>query len=204
LVTVKALVVFVHPDPDEFFVGLRDTAMAALRDAGNQVEMIDPYRDGFEAAMSATELNAYATEDPALDPVARRYADLVTESRSIAFVFPMWWSGPPSMLKGFFDRVLVPGVAFRMSDDGRIHPGLTHVHDIMVIAAAEPPGHFPHRSTRHLATRFARSLRRATGRRTRTLVEWAGPGIRGNHEAEAGFIRHVDRQLRQRSTGGAR
>jgi len=203
-VTVKALVVFVHPDPDEFFVGLRDTTRAALRDAGNQVEMIDPYRDGFEAAMSAAELTAYATGAPTLDPVARRYADLVTESRSIAFVFPMWWSGPPSMLKGFFDRVLGPGVAFRMSDDGRIHPGLTHVHDVLVITAAEPPGHFPHRSTRHLATRFARSLRRATGRRTRTSVEWAGPGIRGNREAEAEFIRHVGQQLRQRSTGGAR
>ena len=198
---VKALLVFVHPQPDEFMVGLRDVTIGAFRAADASVATIDLYRDGFEASLSAEELGAYATGTPVLDPIARRYADLVAESQAIAFVFPMWWAGPPSMLKGFFDRVLVPGVAFRMSDDGRIHPGLTHVRNVFVVTAAEPPGHFPHRSTRHLATRFARSLRRATGRKTRTSVEWAGPGIRGNRDAEAEFAQHVGQQLRQRLTG---
>ena len=199
--TVKALVVFVHPQPDEFMAGLRDETSSALKNAGASVATIDPYRDAFEAALSAEELGAYATGTPALDPIAQSYADLVAESDVIAFVFPMWWAGPPSMLKGFFDRVLVPGVAFRMSDNGRIHPGLTHVRNVFIITAAEPPGHFPHRSTRHLARRFARSLRRATGRKTHTSVEWASPGIRGNSDAEAEFTTHVGQQLRQRLTG---
>lgn len=204
LKVVKALLVFVHPHPDEFMVGLRDAITRALHDAGYSVETIDPYRDGFEASLSAAELAAYATGTPILDSITRRYADLITESTVIAFVFPMWWSGPPSMLKGFFDRVLVPGVAFRMSDDGRIHPGLDNIRNVFIVTAAEPPGHFPHRSTRHLATRFARSLRRATGRKSRTSVEWAGPGIRGNNEAEAAFVQHVSQQIDQRLTGGAR
>ena len=201
---MRALVVFVHPQPDEFILGLRDATTNAFEATGASVATIDPYRDGFEASLSAQELGAYATGTPVLDPIARRYADLVAESHVIAFVFPMWWAGPPSMLKGFFDRVLVPGVAFRMSDDGRIHPGLTHVRHVFVITAAESPGHFPHRSTRHLARRFSRSLRRATGRKTRTSVEWAGPGIRGNHEVEAEFTHHVGQQLRQRMTGTGR
>jgi len=203
---MKAMVVFVHPQPDDFTNGLRDATVAALRDKGHEVVTVEPYREGFEAAMSAEELSAYSTqsESQIADPIARRYADLVAEATSIAFVFPMWWSGPPSMLKGFFDRVLVGGVAFRMDDNGRIRPGLQHVRNVFIVTAAEPPGHFPHRSVRHLATRFAKSLRRATGRKTKTTVEWAGPGIRGDATAEAHFIVQVGRQITRRSTGGAR
>lgn len=192
---------FVHPQPDAFTEQLRDATVESLRQAGHDVVMIDPYRDGFDAAMSIEELRAYATAQPVIDPTVKRYATIIGEATTLAFVFPMWWSGPPSMLKGFFDRVLVSGVAFRMTDDGRIHPGLRHVRNVFVITAAEPPGHFPHRSVRHLARRFARSLRRATGRKTKLEVEWASPGIRGNQQAEADFIDHVGRQLTKRTAG---
>jgi NAD(P)H dehydrogenase (quinone) len=33
---------------------------------------------------------------------------------ALIFVYPTWWFGQPAMLKGWLDRVLVPGVAFTM------------------------------------------------------------------------------------------
>lgn len=192
---------FVHPQPDAFAERLRDATAAALGEAGHDVMVLDPYKDGLDAAMSLDELNAYTTNPVTTDPIVVRYASAVEHASTLAFVFPMWWSGPPSMLKGFFDRVLAPGVAFRMADNGRILPGLRHVRQVCVITGAEPPGHFPHRSVRHLARRFARSLRRATGRGTKLVVEWASPGIRGDEQAEADFINHVRRQLSRRTAG---
>jgi len=35
-------------------------------------------------------------------------------------VFPVWNFGLPAMLKGFFDRVPLPGVSFDMSDPRRV------------------------------------------------------------------------------------
>jgi len=38
----------------------------------------------------------------------------------LVFVYPVWWGGLPSLLSGFFDRVFMPGFAFKAH--GRKHP----------------------------------------------------------------------------------
>jgi len=192
---VTAVVVFTHPKPDQFAGELLDTTVAGLSAAGHEVAVIDLYRDNFEAAMSTTEWRSYATTDAADAAVIGPYSQLLAKADVLAFVFPMWWSGPPSMLKGFFDRALVPGVAFRLADNGRVSPGLRHVRRVVVVTAAEPPGHFPHRSTRQLAHAFGRSLRRATGWRTRSLICWAGPGEYSDADKQARFLHRTRERL---------
>lgn len=191
---MTALVVFTHPKPDQFARELLDVTVDGLGAAGHEVHVVDLYRENFEAAMTRDEWRAYPTSQPTV--VDARYADLVRAADVIAFVFPMWWSGPPSMLKGFFDRVLAPGVAFDLAETGRVSPGLRHVRSIAIVTAAEPPGHFPQRSTRYLARAFGKSLRRATGWRTRTLVCWAGPGQAVmNDEKRAQFLHRTRERL---------
>jgi putative NADPH-quinone reductase len=48
---------------------------------------------------------------------------------TLIFVYPTWWYGLPAMLKGWLDRVLVPGLAFLMpqAEGETIRPGLTHI-----------------------------------------------------------------------------
>jgi NAD(P)H dehydrogenase (quinone) len=41
---------------------------------------------------------------------------------TLIFVYPTWWYGLPAMIKGWLDRVLVPGVAFLMPDARTRHP----------------------------------------------------------------------------------
>jgi len=190
---VTALVVFCHPKPDDPTRGLLEATVSGLSAAGHTLEVIDLYRDGFDAALSRDEWRLYTT--PTAQPVEPRYADALSKASVLAFVFPMWWSGPPSMLKGFFDRALSPGVAFDLADTGRVSPGLRGLRRIIVVTAAEGPGNFPHRSTRPLAHAVGRSLRRATGWRTRTTTIWAGPTDAADPERWSRFLDRTRHRL---------
>ena len=48
-----------------------------------------------------------------LPPPIRQHCDEIAEADGIVVVHPNWWGQPPAMLKGWIDRVLRVGVAYR-------------------------------------------------------------------------------------------
>lgn len=52
-------------------------------------------------------------QSPALEPDLQKMQKLILWAEHIVFVYPTWWGGPPALLKGFLDRVLTPGFAFK-------------------------------------------------------------------------------------------
>ena len=42
------------------------------------------------------------------------------DAEALVFCFPAWSFGPPAMLKGWLDRVMLPGVSFHIQPDGRV------------------------------------------------------------------------------------
>jgi NAD(P)H dehydrogenase (quinone) len=137
---MPALVVHAHPDPDSFNHALAEAAVAGLRGAGREVVLVDLHADGFDPRMTAAERRAYETTEPILDPVVARYVDLLRAADTIVFVYPTWWFGMPATLKGFLDRVLVPGVGFRLDPDTRaVRPGLQHVRRLVGVTTYGSP-----------------------------------------------------------------
>lgn len=125
---MRALVVYSHPKEGSFNAAIRDMVLEKLHDAGADVRLIDLYKEGFSPVLSAGELDIYEDTSCNCDPVASHVEDL-RWCDTLIFVYPTWWYGLPAMLKGWLDRVLVPGVAFLMPDaeNADIRPGLTHV-----------------------------------------------------------------------------
>ena len=134
-----AAVVLAHPSPDAYCAALADRAATGLRAAGHDVERLDLYASNFVVAMSPAERAAYHGDEPILDPLVRRHADIVRSADALVFVYPTWWSGLPAMLKGWLDRVMVPGVAFRFDDAGKVRPGLGQVRHIIGISTYGSP-----------------------------------------------------------------
>lgn len=124
---MRALIVFCHPKEDSFNAAVLQTVIEGLEKAGAAYRLRDLYRSNFSPVLTAHELDTYLDEAVNTDPVAQDVADLQWAD-TLIFVYPTWWYGLPAMLKGWLDRVLVPGVAFIMPRDGEdIRPGLTNI-----------------------------------------------------------------------------
>ena len=111
LEAVRVLVVYCHPNETSFASALHQTVLKALRTRGHEVTDLDLYADGFRPVMSRDERQEY--EDPAqYRETVMKYALQLAEAEAIVAVNPTWWYGLPAMLKGYFDRVWAPGIAF--------------------------------------------------------------------------------------------
>jgi len=162
-----AAVVLAHPNPDAFAHELARRAVTGLSAAGHEVELVDLYAIGFRAAMTASEREAYHGDRPILDPVVQRQADLVRSVDALVFVYPTWWSGLPAILKGWLERVMVPGVGFRFDErSGKVRPGLTNVSHLVGISTYGSPRWFVRAVNDNGRRTLLRALRLACGRGT--------------------------------------
>ncbi len=134
---MRVLMIYCHPRPDSFCADLRDAARASLETAGHEVEQRDLYAEGFNPALSAEERGRYHSVTDNLAGVETHVRSL-QQADALLLVHPTWWYGMPAMLKGWFDRVWAPGVAFQLGE-GAITPLLTNISRIGVITTYGSP-----------------------------------------------------------------
>ena len=193
---MRVLVVVAHPCEDSFTHAAAAAAVAGLRRSGHHVDVVDLYRDGSRVAMTFEERHAYHGDDPLLDPLAARYADLVRTSQALVFVYPTWWSGPPAILKGWLERVLVRGVAFDFHPTtGKVVPLLRHVRRIVGISTYGSKHTYVAAINDNGRRILARALRMSCGLRARPA--WlALYGIDSSTDDERSrFLEHVERRM---------
>jgi NAD(P)H dehydrogenase (quinone) len=135
---VNVLLVYCHPRADSFCAALRDAALAGLQAAGHMVEIRDLYAEGFAAALTAEERARYYDESANRRGIEDHVASL-RWAEALLLVYPTWWYAMPAMLKGWLDRVWVPGVAFRLGGPGAIGPLLQNIRCIGVVTTYGSP-----------------------------------------------------------------
>ena len=190
-----ALVV-AHPDPGSFTHAIAAAALASLERSGHDVTVLDLYEEEFRPAMSLDERLAYHGDRPILDPTVERHADIVREAEALVFVYPTWWSTMPAILKGWLERVLVPGVGFVFDEKQRVRPGLTHVRRIVGISTYGAPRWYVHAIHDNGRRTLMRALRLNTGYFTRR--SWLGLYNMDNctPEDRANFLGRVEHTMR--------
>lgn len=124
-----------HPSQDSLNGHLRDVGTAALREQGWQVEQSDLYATGWDPVLVEPGGADVRTEQAKL-----KTADL------LVLQFPLWWYGPPAILKGWIDRVFEAGFAYDVVDPatGRARKygdgGLVGRRALTVVTAGDRPG----------------------------------------------------------------
>jgi len=132
---MKVLVLYAHPVETSFNAGLHRTIVERLTAAGHSVDDCDLYAEDFDPRLTRAERLGYHNERGAGDPAAS-YAERLMRAEALVLSYPVWNYGFPAMLKGFFDRVFLPGVSFRLVD-GKVQPSL---HNIRKLAAVTTYG----------------------------------------------------------------
>ena len=169
---MQVVLVLAHPNDDSFNHAIAARAAAGLEAAGHRVQVLDLYALDVRAAMSLAEHDAYHGENPILDPLVAKHAELVKAADALVFVYPTWWASMPAMLKGWLERVMVPGVAFVFDDKGRVRPGLGNVRRIVGISTYGSPRVYVKFVNDNGRRTLTRALRLNTGLRTRRT--WLG------------------------------
>lgn len=136
---MKCLVVIAHPDRHSLCHTLAETAIAALREAGNEVLVEDLYQSAFAPALTLAERASYYSGDYAAGALVQQI-DRLCSADALVLVFPTWWFGFPAILKGWFDRVWAPGAAYDHADDlGPIKPRLHRLRRTLAITSLGSP-----------------------------------------------------------------
>jgi putative NADPH-quinone reductase len=193
---MQVLVVLAHPKGDSFNHAIAMRACSALRTAGHEPHLLDLCALGFGAAMTADERAAYHSDTPILDPLVRAHAELVRSTEAFVFVYPTWWSGQPAVLKGWLERVLVPGVGFTFNDQGRVRPGLSHVRHMVGISTYGSPWRYVKLVNDNGRRTLMRTIRLNTGWRTRTSWLALYAIDTSTVEQREAFIARVERRMR--------
>lgn len=136
---MKCLVVVAHPLQDSLCRALAAKAAETLTAAGHQVTTEDLYASGFAPALTAAERTSYYA-GPYEGNAVEGEIDRLLAAEGLVLCFPTWWFGFPAILKGWFDRVWAPGVAYdHAADLGAIKPRLLGLRRVLAVTSLGAP-----------------------------------------------------------------
>lgn len=131
-------VILAHPHPGSFNHAIAETVVAALRELGHTVAFHDLYAEKFDPLLPYPEID----RDAPLPSFVAEHCREISAADGLVIVHPNWWGMPPAVMKGWIDRVLRPGVAyrFREGDAGEGVPeGLLKAKAALVLNTSNTP-----------------------------------------------------------------
>lgn len=106
--TANIAVILGHPDSGSFCGAIARAYAAGARAAGATVREVNLGELAFDPVLR----HGYA-EIQQLEPDLVSAQETIRWADVLVFAYPNWWGSMPALLKGFVDRVLLPGFAFR-------------------------------------------------------------------------------------------
>lgn len=106
---MNILVINGHPDPEAFCAALAEAYRnAAASQAGAKVREIDLSQIVFDP-----NLKYGYRQRTELEEELREAQEMIRWADHLVLVYPTWWGTMPAVLKGFIDRVFLPGFAYQ-------------------------------------------------------------------------------------------
>lgn len=129
---MRVHVLYAHPQPDSLNAQLHQIVVEELTKAGHDVDDLDLYAEGFDPVLSRSDRDGYH-DIPANRAAVDSYVARLQAADAVVLCHPVWNFGWPAILKGYLDRVFLPGVSFKLQD-GKLGPGLGNIRKLVTVA----------------------------------------------------------------------
>ncbi|KFF06520.1 NAD(P)H-dependent oxidoreductase [Flavobacterium reichenbachii] len=117
---MKNLIIYTHPNSSSLNHFFKQVIIKSLEESGHEVELRDLYQIGFNPVLSLGDIEGQRMGKVAAD--IKEEQDFIEWADRIIFIYPIWWTGMPAIMKGYIDRVFSYGFAYRY--DQGIQKGL--------------------------------------------------------------------------------
>ena len=123
---MRVLVLYAHPVENSFVAAAHACVVSSLEARGHAVDDCDLYAEQFDPVLTRQDRLDYHDAGADRSRVAG-YIERLKAAEALVLVHPVWNYGYPAILKGFFDRVFLPGVSFEMDKAGQVSLTLRHI-----------------------------------------------------------------------------
>ncbi len=106
------LIIFAHPTHDSHSGEALKRLEKKLKKKGEKYEILDLYKMNFQAYLTESDLKKMKNKEK-LEKDVLDIQEKINSAERLYFIYPVWWYGVPAILKGFMDRVITPGFAYR-------------------------------------------------------------------------------------------
>lgn len=115
---MKHLIIFAHPNKSSFNQAILEQVVEASEFQGAEVIVRDLYRLNFNPVLSWEELQG--SFQGIIPAEIQQEQQFIRQADLITLVYPLWWMGFPAILKGYLDRVLTFGFAYKSTENGSV------------------------------------------------------------------------------------
>lgn len=134
----RILVILGHSSEDSFCGALAQSYAKGAEASGNEVRSISLGKLRFDPILH----DGYAKIQE-LEPDLVVAQEVIAWAQHIVFVYPIWWGSIPALLKGFFDRIFLPGFAFKLRKGSLMVDGLLAGRSAHLLVTMDtPPWYF--------------------------------------------------------------
>jgi len=130
----KILVILGHPSRDSFCHALAETYIESATAAGAELRKLYLGDLMFDPILH----EGYRVIQP-LEPDLEKAREDIRWAQHLVFVYPSWWGGLPALLKGFVDRVFLPGFGFKFVEKALLPQKLLSGRSARLIVTMDTP-----------------------------------------------------------------
>lgn len=130
------LIVYAHPHEGSFNNAILDTAVGALKEKGHEVIVRDLYKLIFNPILSSADTAALREGNAPADIKAEQ--EYLAKADVITFIYPIWWTGLPAIIKGYVDRTFSYGFAYQYNSQGSIDKLFTGKKGVLINTYGTP------------------------------------------------------------------
>lgn len=128
-------VILGHPDTRSFSSAIAREYAEGAQAGGAEVREIDLARLTFDPVL----WHGY-TEIQPLEPDLAEAQRTIDWADVLVFAYPTWWGAAPALLKGFVDRVFLPGFAFKYRENSKFWDKLLAGRSARLLVTMDTPG----------------------------------------------------------------